>query len=97
MKKADLANADTSHGPLYNDLGLILPAARQGHGVALGEHLLIKDDIDAGRLVVPSDFYVQFVSYWLMAPSFEMLSPTAAAFADWLQSMVLETLAPTPR
>lgn len=63
MEQAGVVAADTSRGPLYNDHGSILPAARHGHGVALANLILVGDDLKAGHLVAPFDLQVQFGNY----------------------------------
>jgi LysR family glycine cleavage system transcriptional activator len=88
MEQAGIASPEISRGPLYNDAALVLPAAIRGHGVALGDLVLVGDDLKAGRLVAPFDLRVSFGAYWLVAPSFEALSPAARAFADWLQAAI---------
>lgn len=57
----------TARGPLFNDGALVIPAVLRGHGVALGDLVLVKDDITAGRLVAPFDLTVSLGSYWLVA------------------------------
>jgi LysR family transcriptional regulator, glycine cleavage system transcriptional activator len=88
MEQAGIASAQTARGPLFNDGALVIPAALRGHGVALGDLVLVKDDIAAGRLVAPFDLTVSLGSYWLVAPRFDRLSPAARVFADWLHDAI---------
>jgi LysR family glycine cleavage system transcriptional activator len=85
MQQAGISSIDIARGPLYNDHALVMAAAVRGHGVALGDLLLIQEDIAAGRLIAPFDLHVSFGNYWLVAPSFEKISPTAKIFSAWLQ------------
>jgi len=84
MEQAGISSPRPSRGPLFNDGALVIPAALRGHGVALGDLVLVKDDIEAGRLIAPFHLTVSLGSYWLVAPRFDRLSPAARIFADWL-------------
>lgn len=48
---AGLDVPEPTHGPIYDDAGLLLQAAAAGQGVALARAALAADDLDAGRLV----------------------------------------------
>jgi len=73
-------------GPQYSDAGLLTQAASEGHGVALGQWVLVADDLAAGRLVepfalrIPSDH-----AYYVVAPSGSLDRPKVLAFRRWLQ------------
>jgi len=54
----------------------------------LGDLVLVKDDIEAGRLIAPFDLTVSLGSYWLVAPRFDRLSPAARIFSDWLHDAI---------
>lgn len=88
MEQAGVSPAMASRGPLYNASGLVAQAALEGHGVALGDLALLRDEIASGRLVTPFDLRVRFGGYWLVAPRFAALGPAARAFAAWLQSSI---------
>lgn len=79
------AKAIVRAGPGFSDSALVLQAAAEGHGVALGRMFLASADITAGRLVKPfaldlSNDY----SYWLAYPQAAAGQPRVAAFRDWL-------------
>lgn len=73
-------------GPIYADTALVLQAAKLGHGVALGDRAMERDDLGLGNLVRPLDIEVPCGAYWLVAPSFNRLSRPAKAFADWVEA-----------
>lgn len=84
----ELAGVDAMgacNGPGFSDSSLVLRAAIDGHGVALGRLFLAADDIAAGRLLkpfahqLPNDY-----SYWLVYPKSAAAKPRVAAFRDWL-------------
>lgn len=81
---AGLPDMAQQRGPIFPDSSLIMQAARLGHGVALGDGLMERDDLSAGTLVRPFDTEVPFGAYWLVAADFDRLSPQATAFALWV-------------
>lgn len=80
-----VAGVDTGAGLTFDDAGLVLQAAIDGQGVALGRLTLAADDLRAGRLVrpfeaeLPNDY-----SYWLVYPRLTLERPEAVAFRNWL-------------
>ncbi len=85
LDAAGAAEVDTRPGPGFSDSGLVLQAAIDSHGVALGRLFLAADDIAAQRLVqpfaqrLPNDY-----SYWLVYPKAAAEKPRIAAFRAWL-------------
>lgn len=79
------ADAIVRAGPGFSDSALVLQAAAEGHGVALGRMFLASEDITAGCLIkpfaldLPNDY-----SYWLAYPKAAAGQPRLAAFRDWL-------------
>ena len=73
-------------GPIYADTALVLQAAKLGHGIALGDRAMERDDLRLGNLVRPLDIEVPCGAYWLVAPSFGRLSRPAKAFAEWVEA-----------
>lgn len=95
---AGVDGVDAEAGPAFNDAGLVLQAARQGQGVALGRLTLASDDVKAGRLVqpfaqaLPNDF-----SYWLVHPRPLAGRSDVAAFKAWLLAEAKSAaVAPSP-
>ncbi|PTL82985.1 transcriptional regulator GcvA [Vitiosangium sp. GDMCC 1.1324] len=94
---AGVDGVDAEVGPVFNDAGLALQAAVQGHGVALGRLMLASDDLKAGRLVqpfakvLPNDF-----SYWLVHPRPLAGRSDVAAFRTWLLSEAKSTVTASP-
>lgn len=70
----------------FNDVALVLQAAVNGHGVALGDDLLAADDLRAGRLLKPFEVQAFCGSYWLLGVSSR--SRAQRAFRDWLQEQL---------
>jgi LysR family glycine cleavage system transcriptional activator len=85
FKAAGLDWREPKDGPLFDDSRVLLRAAVQGQGVALARHWLAVDDVRAGRLVTPFKLSVRDPwAYWIVWPARRKLSPSAAAFRDWL-------------
>ncbi|WP_234066850.1 transcriptional regulator GcvA [Myxococcus stipitatus] len=92
LEDASVEGVDADAGPVFNDAGLALQAARAGHGVALGRLMLAADDLEAGRLVqpfehvLPNDF-----GYWLVHPRSHSRRADVNVFKDWLHAAVKAT------
>ncbi|TIP14066.1 LysR substrate-binding domain-containing protein [Mesorhizobium sp.] len=84
-------DAIPERGPLLADASLSKQAAMLGHGVALGDLLLVKEELATGALIKPFDISVVCGAYWLVARSLRNLSEPAAAFADWIRTEFAES------
>ncbi len=80
-----LPDLDIPRGSTFDDAGLLVYAAKAGHGIALGRGLLVTDALQSGELVrltearVPSDY-----SYYFVCPEANLLLPKVSALYDWL-------------
>ncbi|MBU6449849.1 MAG: LysR family transcriptional regulator [Rhodospirillales bacterium] len=83
---AGLPDVPPQPGPLFAGTSLALDAAARGHGVALGDNVLVEDMLRMGDLVQPFETAIPCGAYWLVAPHFERLSPAALVFSNWLQA-----------
>lgn len=86
FKAAGVADAMPERGPLLADGALAKQAALLGHGIALGDLLLVEEELRAGTLVRPFEIDVASGAYWLVAPNLGALGEPARAFADWIRS-----------
>lgn len=84
------SQAVPDRGPLLADASLAKQAALLGHGVALGDLLLVRDELASGALVRPFAKSVVSGAYWLVARDLRKLSVGAQAFADWLRAEFAE-------
>lgn len=89
---AGLTGVDTARGPGFDDSGLLIQAAIEGLGVALGRSVLVKGDLDAGRLVRPFDVALaaEFAYYLVYPPDLES-APKIETFRTWLLSTARAT------
>jgi LysR family glycine cleavage system transcriptional activator len=79
------------------DYNIVLQAALDGQGVALGRRLLVEDRIRTGALVAPLATVVdsQRAGHWLVMPERRRLTPAARTFADWIKTEVGDPAAAT--
>lgn len=93
LAAAGAPDLDLQRGPRYSDIGILMQAAIEGHGVALGQSLLVSDDLKTGRLVelfklrIPAS-----AAYYLVGPTGSLKRPKVRAFHAWL----VGTLADAP-
>ena len=75
-----------AEGPQFSDIGLLTQAAVAGQGVALGQSVIVADDLAAGRLMTPFALRIPSgMAYYLVAPAEMFQSPKLAAFQRWLR------------
>ena len=82
---AGIEGGDPTRGPAFTDSSLVLQAAAEGQGVALGRGVLAAADLKAGRLVRPFDLSLEAkYAYYLVCPQATAESPKIASFRAWL-------------
>lgn len=75
------------HGAAFSDSALLLQAAEQGQGVALGRSVLVADALASGVLVpIGTKKAASPGAYYLVARSGRQDSPPAAAFRRWIMA-----------
>jgi LysR family glycine cleavage system transcriptional activator len=76
----------------FNDSGLMLDTAVQGQGVALASHLLVENDLKAGRLIRPFDIEISTGQGYhvLTSPDFSE-KPAVAEFRQWIRGEGIES------
>lgn len=76
-------------GPRFDTYAMVLQAALDGVGVALGLRPYVEDDIVAGRLVAPFTLTVPKGRAWyLVYRPFRHDDPGLVAFRDWLREAI---------
>ncbi len=81
----DLATIDPRRGPRFDDSAMMLGAAIEGQGVAIGRSALAANDLAARRLVQPFDLNLPWrMNYFVICPRGDETIPKIAAFSDWL-------------
>lgn len=76
---------DATHGIRFSHTHMMLQAAIDGRGVALGQRLLAADDLAAGRLIAPFDLALPTgYAYFLAYPLNSGLRTKVRTFRDWM-------------
>jgi len=80
-----LEGIDPTKGPRFSDDGLVIQAAIEGQGVALGRSALVRSDINKGLLVAPFNISMpsQF-AYYLVYPQERQSDAAIRIFKDWI-------------
>lgn len=76
---------NATRGPSFSNDGMVLQAAIEGQGVALGENLLVEKDVRNGLLVKLFDIsFAIKVGYYLVCPEDRWHSSKVKQFRDWV-------------
>lgn len=92
LKAAGVDGIDATRGPRFSTYGLAVDAAAAGQGVALGDDVLVADDLAQGRLVRPfgaDEAAPSAFSYFVVHPEDRGDEPRIRAFRTWLHEEAL--------
>jgi LysR family glycine cleavage system transcriptional activator len=68
---------------------VLIQAAIDGQGIALGSTTFVADLLEAGRLIKPFDIsLVNEFAYYVVYPPEHLKNPAVRAFKEWLLSLV---------
>jgi LysR family transcriptional regulator, glycine cleavage system transcriptional activator len=85
LDAAGLADFDAARGPGFNHSHMVVHAAINGDGVALGRGALVADALRAGTLVKPFELSLPSrFAYYIVGARATLSDPVVAAFRDWL-------------
>jgi LysR family transcriptional regulator, glycine cleavage system transcriptional activator len=89
LKLAGIDHIDAKRGTVIDDTNVLIQAAIDGQGVALGSSRFVEDLLDSGRLIRPFDItLVNDFAYYVVYPEAHLKNPAVRAFKDWLLSLV---------
>lgn len=89
LAAAGIADLELRTGLKFNYSNLMLQAAMDGLGVALGNTMLAGDDLKAGRLVRLFDLSVKLeTGYYIVYGKGALKQPKIKAFRDWLLDQI---------
>jgi LysR family glycine cleavage system transcriptional activator len=89
LDAAGVRDLDPERGPRFSHTHLMLQAAINGRGVALGQVRLIGDDLASGRLVEPFAFRLSTgFAYWVCFPPSSAERPKVSAFRKWVMEEI---------
>jgi len=82
---AGVDDIDVTRGPTFNASDMVIRAAIDGQGVALGRSALALDALADGRLVKPFDVALESdFAYYVVCPETDVDRPKVQAFWDWV-------------
>lgn len=82
---AGVTGIDPVRGPSFSHAHVLLQAAIDGQGVALGATPLVADDLAAGQLVKPFDLVLPGGwAYYVVCAQNRCDNPNVTAFRDWI-------------
>ncbi len=85
LTAAGVTGVNPERGPRYSHSSLVLQAAIDGQGVALGRSSLVSLDLEAGRLVQPfGPTLPSHYACYVVSPVATAERPKIKAFRDWL-------------
>lgn len=85
LMAAGVEGVDPTRGPGFSQSSMVVQAAIEGLGVALGRSVLVADDLAAGRLVKPFDVSLSArYGYYVVCPLATADRPKIADFRNWL-------------
>lgn len=89
MKTAHINTVNVNQGPIFSHSSMVLQAAVHGQGVALGNSVLAKPELDAGRLVIPFNHRLESKNaYYLVLRAAQAELGKIVAFKEWMLAMV---------
>lgn len=85
LELAEVGDIPANRGTVIDDTNVLIQAAVDGQGVALGSMTFVGDLLDSGRLVRPFDITLRNDSaYYVVCPPGHLNNPAVKAFKDWL-------------
>ncbi|NCF34889.1 MAG: transcriptional regulator GcvA [Gammaproteobacteria bacterium] len=89
LKLAGLNDIQADKGTIIDDTNVLIQAALDGQGIALGSTTFVEDHLESGRLVRPFDVILENeFSYYVVCPESHLKNPAVLAFKEWLLSLV---------
>src|SRR5580698_4838661 len=95
LDAAEVRGVDTERGPGFNHSYLVIQAAVNGDGVALGRSVLVADALARGQLVRPFAISIPSAySYYLVCSEPFSEDPAAIAFRAWILEQARRPVGP---
>lgn len=85
LAQAGVKDIDPQRGTVMDDTNVLIQAAVNGLGIALGSTPFVADHLDAGRLVRPFDSTLRSdFAYYVVCPKQHLERTAVRAFKEWL-------------
>jgi LysR family glycine cleavage system transcriptional activator len=89
LRLAGIDDIDANRGTVIDDTNVLIQAAIDGQGIALGSTTFVEDLLESGRLVKPFDVtLVNEFAYYVVYPEAHLNNPAVRAFKEWLINLV---------
>ena len=93
LRLAKLDGINANKGTIIDDTNVLIQAAVDGQGVALGSTTFVQDLLDSGKLVKPFDItLVNEFAYYVVCPEAHLKNSSVLAFKDWLLTLTEKPL-----
>ncbi len=84
---AGVEDVEPGRGTILDDTNVLIQAAIDGQGVALGSTVFVTDHLQAGRLVRPFELVLKpSLAYHLVCPEQNLERAVVASFRNWMLS-----------
>lgn len=91
LKAVGVKGVNVNQGPVFSHSMLVLQAAALGQGIALGNTILAKPELDAGRLIMPFEEKVASRdAFYMVCDESQADLGKIAAFREWILGQVEE-------
>ncbi|MFC3095938.1 transcriptional regulator GcvA [Alteromonas sediminis] len=91
LKHFKVNGINVNQGPVFSHSMMVLQAAALGQGIALGNTVLARPELEAGRLVVPfAERLESKEAYYMVCDPQHMDLGKITTFKQWMQSQVQE-------
>ena len=89
LELAGIDDIEANRGTVIDDTNVLIQAAIDGQGIALGSTTFVEDLLESGRLVKPFDItLVNEFAYYVVYPEARLKNPAVRAFKEWLLELV---------
>lgn len=89
LELARLGDINAEKGTIIDDTNVLIQAAIEGQGIALGSTTFVEDHLESGKLVKPFDVILENeFCYYVVCPESHLKNPAVRAFKEWLLSLV---------
>ncbi|NMU52912.1 LysR substrate-binding domain-containing protein, partial [Vibrio parahaemolyticus] len=84
-KENGLDEVNVNQGPIFSHSTMVLQAAAHGQGVALGNNVLARPEMEAGRLIAPFDeILLSKNAFYVVCHDQQAEMGRIATFRDWM-------------
>lgn len=91
LKNVGVTGVNVNQGPVFSHSMLVLQAAALGQGIALGNTVLARPEIEAGRLIMPFEEKLESRDgFYLVCEESQAELGKIAAFREWILGLVEE-------